>query len=629
MVSMPPAWAAEDMLQFYQEEANVVSASLQPSSADKVPATTFVVTQQDIKDSGAQTIPDALRNVPGVQVVETRTGDEEVGIRGLDHSLSNRVLVMLDGRSVMNGYFKNVVWESIPVHMSEIDRIEIVEGPASAVYGADAVSGVINIITKTAEQIQGGQVTYTGGERSSDFADLTYGKKQGAFGYKFGGGWRSMNQFQDASSLATEGSHFTSEFDYDFSKESSMSLSGGYDKFNTGISLGSIGDLDDKGVSSFVRTDYHYEGLRFRAFWNRLRENTLSEFTQNSSLNSDTIDGTVDQTIALPWHNTMVVGAEYRKNTARSFILGTNEIQQDLWSLFFEDKWDFTEHWMFMTSARVDRHPLTPYEFSPRGTLVYTPMAGQTFRTSAGTSFRDPTLIENYLNTSVTVPYQGQGYPLLNTLTEQTQGTRNLDPEKLESVDLSHEGTFGRLKTTVDGFIYKLSHVISPAPVSSTPDFMTGVVTVNQPFTNAVPVLHAAGTELGAEYVLTQWLRLFGNYTYEFVHEDSVVQQNANETPRHQANLGFRTKSGGWTTQWSAHWVDSTYWPGAYGTGPVNAYFLIDAHAGYAFSGRLNGLEAGVNVFNLLNHDQYEVSPVTQNGEIVKGRITGTVSYKF
>jgi len=217
MVGIVPSGWADDTMQFYQEEAKVVSASLQPQPANQSPATVFTVTQQDIKDSGAQTIPDALRDVPGVQVIHTTTGQEEVGIRGMDKTLNNRVLVLLDGKSVLNGYFNTVTWESIPVMMDEIDRIEVVEGPASAVYGADAVSGVINIITKKPEQMQGGRITYTGGERNTELGSLTYGRKQNNVSYRFGGGWHSTNRFENADALATEAGKFDGLVQYDFS----------------------------------------------------------------------------------------------------------------------------------------------------------------------------------------------------------------------------------------------------------------------------------------------------------------------------------------------------------------------------------------------------------------------------
>src|SRR5690348_11726661 len=128
MGAQGPLLAAADEMNFYQEEAAVVSASLRPQSAQQTPATVYVITQQDIKDSGATTFWDIFRKVPGVDVTQYRTGHGEIGIRGLNQTLNNRVLVMIDGRSMLNGVSDRVEWEALPITMDEIDRIEVVEG---------------------------------------------------------------------------------------------------------------------------------------------------------------------------------------------------------------------------------------------------------------------------------------------------------------------------------------------------------------------------------------------------------------------------------------------------------------------------------------------------------------------
>ncbi|MEK7766288.1 MAG: TonB-dependent receptor plug domain-containing protein, partial [bacterium] len=112
------------------EEAQT-TASRQPSPVRLAPATVYVMTSQDIRESGVRTLYDALRSVPGVEVLATRASHAEVSIRGFDQPLANRTLVLLDGRTVLNGYFDNVIWEEIPVTLEEVDRIEVVEGPAS------------------------------------------------------------------------------------------------------------------------------------------------------------------------------------------------------------------------------------------------------------------------------------------------------------------------------------------------------------------------------------------------------------------------------------------------------------------------------------------------------------------
>lgn len=164
MPNVTMAHSGDEVFDFFAEEARVTTASRQPTTLQEAPATMHVVTAQDIQDSGAQTIWDALRTVPGVDVMIVQTFQGEVGIRGMNKALNNRVLVLLDGKPILRGYFERVNWEYLPVGLAEIDRIEVVLGPVSALYGPNAISGVINVITKTPQQISHGVVHVMAGD---------------------------------------------------------------------------------------------------------------------------------------------------------------------------------------------------------------------------------------------------------------------------------------------------------------------------------------------------------------------------------------------------------------------------------------------------------------------------------
>jgi len=570
---------------FFQEEAKVVSASRQPESRDQVPATVYVVTSEDIKDSGAQHIWDALRNVPGVDVIQTRTGQAEVSIRGLDQVFNNRTLVLLDGKTVMSGIFDFVTWESIPVTMDEIDRIEIVEGPASAVYGTNAVSGVINIITKTPEQLHGGIARYTGGERNTQNGSFVYGRQTDPLKYKVGGGWDSTNQFQNADQMASQSGKVNASLGYTPSKDTEWDVSGGVTQLNSQTSIGASGSPYVEGLTSFARTDYRYQDTRLRAFWNHGRT-TLDElrFPLNPNVDYDTYDASLEQSVSLPFHNQTVFGASVRRNTASSSALEPGLMVEDLWSAYMEDQWDIVDQWVFMGSGRVDRHPFAPLTFSPRGSLLYTPVPQQVFRLSAGTAFRDPTLAENFFDVTLDVPNVGTGVPNppVSTLQTQIVGERNLDPERIESFEIAHNGTFGRVKTTLAAFHYTLNNIIHPGDIEST-SIVSPILNVVTSYANG-GVISASGGEAGAEIVLTQSLSSFANYSYQYLHEGTVDQTTALEAPRHKANAGLRYKHDRLTGNITTNWVDKTLWPVTLNTSgvptalaPVNAYFLLSA----------------------------------------------------
>jgi len=133
--------------------------------------------------------------LPGLDVMHSETFQGEVSIRGLNKSLNNRMLVLLDGKPVLNGYYDKVAWESIPIGVEEIDRIEVVEGPVSALYGANAVNGVINIISRTPGQLAGGVVRLTAGQRDTYLGNALYGMRRGNLDGKISLGRRTTNLY--------------------------------------------------------------------------------------------------------------------------------------------------------------------------------------------------------------------------------------------------------------------------------------------------------------------------------------------------------------------------------------------------------------------------------------------------
>ena len=141
----------------------VTTASKQPEEVWKTPAAVFVVTSEDIQRSSATTLPELLRMVPGVQVSRMQTDEWAVGIRGFTSGFSKDLLVLIDGRSVYTPLFEGVYWDVQDLPLEDIDRIEIIRGPAGSVWGENAVNGIINIITKHARDTHGTYARALGG----------------------------------------------------------------------------------------------------------------------------------------------------------------------------------------------------------------------------------------------------------------------------------------------------------------------------------------------------------------------------------------------------------------------------------------------------------------------------------
>lgn len=180
-VSKAPA-ASGDLSDLSLEQlvnVQVTSVSKREESLSRAPAAVTVISRDDIQRSGARTIPDALRLVPGLQVAHVDSHTWAVSARGFNDSFANKLLVLMDGRSVYTPLFSGVYWDVQDTMLPDIDRIEVIRGPGATLWGANAVNGVINIITKSAKDTVGGLAVAGGGNEELGFAALRYGGQLG------------------------------------------------------------------------------------------------------------------------------------------------------------------------------------------------------------------------------------------------------------------------------------------------------------------------------------------------------------------------------------------------------------------------------------------------------------------
>ena len=162
----------------------VTTAFKEPEEVWKTPAAIFVLTNEDIRRSGATSIPEVLRLVPGVEVSRGVSSTWAIGIRGFGSSFSKSVLVLIDGRSVYTALFAGVYWDIQNVMLEDVDRIEVIRRPGGTIWGANAVNGVINIITKDAKDTHGGLVSAAAGNIDQGIGSARYGAGNSKFSYR-------------------------------------------------------------------------------------------------------------------------------------------------------------------------------------------------------------------------------------------------------------------------------------------------------------------------------------------------------------------------------------------------------------------------------------------------------------
>src|SRR3954454_18784435 len=161
----------------------VTSVSKQTQKVADAAAAVYVITQEDIRRSGATNIPEALRLVPGGQVACIDENKWAISSRGSNGRFANKLLVLIDGRTVYTPLFSGVYWNVQDVQIEDVDRIEVIRGPGATLWGANAVNGVINIITKSAQATQGGVATAEFGNEEKGSGGLRYGSKIGDHTY--------------------------------------------------------------------------------------------------------------------------------------------------------------------------------------------------------------------------------------------------------------------------------------------------------------------------------------------------------------------------------------------------------------------------------------------------------------
>ena len=624
-----------DLFEFFEEEAQVITASRRPQPIRQVPATVYVVRGEDIRKSGVHNLWDALRAVPGVDVMSMRTFYGTVSIRGLNKGFNNRTLILLDGRTVLDGNLDSINWEGLPVLPEEIDRIEVVEGPASALYGANAINGVINIITKSPEQVQGNKVSYAVGPHRTHLGSALHGGQRDKLAYKLGLGWRTTNRFEASKMRASEVGLLHAKGQYALAGGARLELSGGGTRAETNNSLGVVGEAQEEADRGFVRADYLRRHTRLRSFWNRGR-GTLKGFTgiPQPGLDYDIHDVNLEHSLVLSSDNNLVVGGGYRSTNFNSNILSTGSVRHHLWSLFFENEWQPEPRWTLWTSGRLDRHPQVGLVFSPRFSMLYALAPAHVMRFSVGTSFRNPTLVENHMKIAQTVDLED-----LDPFDVEVRGSTDLDPERMFFLEVAHSGQVGRFKTTAAGFHYRLEDGIAVSEPtvegSETTGFKVLSPLVNQGETKAW------GGEVGVQVPLHEQMSGAVNYSYQHLSGEVDRQAASRGTPNHKINGVLRFRRGRFDLNGSIHWVDRTLWNdnrvlvGAESLEEVESYTLINLHIGYRFGGRLQNLEVGLDAFNALDNDHFETLPELgtmtpgQGGEIIGSRQTLKITYPF
>ena len=615
--SQPAATEADDIGLLGLEVSTVVTASRHEERIMDVPYAISIITSDDIRFSGARSVPDALRLAAGVDVADLTYGNAAVSPRGLQGFLSNQVLVLVDGRQIFDSLFGGTVWGSWPFQLEDIDRIEVIRGPGGVTWGANAVNGVINIITKDPRGQTGLTLTAGGGSRGTWKSHLGYATVQDKLRLRVSGEYEASDGFNaggsplrgldDAYQAGRMGVHAI----YDYSEKDRLTLSAGSGLVGDGFPpapLGGIGMTrhaesqanyvlgkwehtiekdntlaltgyvnDFQASPGLKQIDYRYQQLAFQ-LGHTFKPADAHTLTWGLDTRADLLDGTNSEPQLLS------------KSTVYTGIIG----------LYAQDEWRFAPRWALTLGGRADYEFYGGFEPSARASLSYETSRHSLLYAAVSRAFQMPPAGVRFVD-----------FPLLNGLAWVT-ADQGMDASDLYAYEIGWRARPSeKVSLSITPFWHQYSDQRTLSPVPGPP----GLLRVDDD-NRADAKMY--GVENEWRWAVARDLTLLGNYTYQQLDWRSarpLHEKDSIAPPQHKAMLGARydaTKDLHFAAH--AYFVDDVKAPNP--SNPfiprhIDSYIRLDLRAEYDFW--KERAQVAVGVRNLLEHNHWEGSTLFLN----------------
>ena len=597
----------------YSEVMEVTASRVEQPLLD-APVAVSVVDRGQIETTAADNYADLLRGLPGVHAVQTSASDVMIRSRGATRLTENSQLVLLDGRTMYNDYSGYVIWDFLPVSMDELEAVDVVRGPGSSVWGANARSGVIQLRTRPPRDLQGGYVTASAGERGARGVTARWGSMAGPWSYKISGGWFQQdpwprdNLMPDGSPVPfgyvyenhpTRQPKLDGRMDRDFG-EATLSLRGGYSG-TQGVFHSGIGPFQIEPGShvDYVEGDYTRGGFTAKAYWNHLNgdaPNILNGLP--FAFENHTIVLEAGNRTLVGGRHMLVYGGSARHNEFDLSIAPNHHARRDA-GLYLEDIFELTKSIEINAGMRLDYFATLGTVVSPRLSVIVKPASNHALRFAANRAYRAPTLVENYLDTAVPNAIFLNGVPFV--FFTETLGNEEIREESVDALEIGWSWRRGPLFLTAT--VYRnTSHDIArflpvefygpadpppgwPYPASTVPPFAL-VKTFR--FLN-VGNVREEGIELSADGRFRRGITVRAAYAYQFdpiaVSELPGVPLDVNSPPRHEASLSGERRTERWFASASAAYTGRAFWNDTLDPrfwGYTDAYTYVNAAFGFS-----------------------------------------------
>ncbi len=599
-------------------DVEVTSVSKRPEEIWRTAVAVYVITGDDIQRSGATSIPEVLRLAPGIEVARIDSDHWAIGVRGFGDQFSKSLLVLIDGRSIYTPLFAGMYWPAHDVLLEDVDRIEVIRGPGGTIWGANAVNGVINIITKPASETQGTMASVGAGNIERGAAALRYGGGSGnAFNYRvYAKGANRGAQYHADGANFDEWWTGQTGFRMDWTPRTAdtLTLQGDVSRGEHGQRVNSSsfsppslmvldGNLDASGLN--VRARWQREltggrGFRLQAYYDR-----TSWLAPHFGERRSTVDLDFVHNLTLAGRHVVTAGAGARVSpsefiqTVPALDFSPRHSTDSIYSAFAQDEIELAPNQLWLTAgSKVERNNYTGVEVQPGVRVLWTPRSGQSVWSAVTRGVRTPSRIEAGIISTGFAGLSGTTPVFL-----RVSGNRDFSAERIVGYEAGYRTRLGS-QTYLDFAAFHDQHRglssfgLGQITLEPTPPPVHAVVNVL--YVNGVSGT-SDGFELAPEWQPAGWWRLRSSYSFvrfDLATAPSSVDVNAvaryvGSSPHHQArlqsqlNLPHRGE------------LDLTYrWVSALPAQTAPAYHTADARLGWAASPTLDVALAGQNLLS-------------------------------
>ena len=623
----------------------VTSVSKQETPLESAPAAIYVITQEDIRRSGMTSIPELLRMVPGLDVARIDANHWVVSSRGFSDQYANKLLVLVDGRTVYSPLFAGVYWNIQDTSLADIDRIEVIRGPGATLWGANAVNGVINIITKKARDTQGGLVSVDYGTEEEPATTIRYGGQLATnLFYRAYVKYFNRDHFADSTGRATadgwDAVHTGFRLDWEPTEINNFTLQGDYYYSHAGETV----DTATFTPPYTMRNNYDDQNRggnvlgRWTHDFSDTSQLTLQMFFDHAEqadapnvITCDTYDFDLQHRFALGKRQDIVwgIGARSLTEDTTSSFFATLTPQGDtehVYNAFLQDNISIVENRLHLTlGSKFEYHDSTGFNIQPSARLAWTPTEKQTVWMAISRAVRTPSDLEQDIRNNRSVMQPPAGPPVLVSVF----GNPDLKPEELTAYELGYRiKPVEPLSLDFTAFYNVYDRLISTVQGTPSFEFSPGPPHVLVPLTyQNSQSAKTYGGELLAEWHVTDAWKLTASYA--LLETDFSVATAVNDTsPQNQfqirsyLNLPHHFEFNG-----ALYYVDQVYALVGDARTRIPPYFRLDLGVTWRPT---KSLEFGITGMNLLDNHHPEFSNIknTVITEVPFG-LMGKVTWRF